>query len=227
MEVLVDANRTSGCSAINSRAYFRLVSVSPPEDSVLDLKIAAECPSAIFESGFKRLFGGWGGDQRPDPTNAVLSLRVTNGRKPSQANDELAPPHSITRSPRYRAFKRKEDITPPLTGNRFAAESTVPRSPLGLGRVKTPWEVGENPRTGSVSGHDSRPSRLGPDDVHDPRQIIGQNRESHLGAYFWERFGEKVCCSHSGLHRAKRMLDCASHFRSTPAVSTDRRNTLS
>src|SRR6267143_89916 len=81
-------------------------------------------------------------------------------------------------------------------------------SALGLGRVKTPfqgsrWEA----RTGSVSGCDRSHQRLGPDDVHDPCQIIGQDRKSHLGGYFWKRFGEEVCRSHAGLHRAERMLD--------------------
>src|SRR5262249_61195888 len=50
--------------------------------------------------------------------------------------------------------------------------------------------------------------RLDPDDVDDPCQIIGQDRESHLGSYFGKRFGEEVCRSHAGLHRAERMLDC-------------------
>jgi len=59
----------------------------------------------------------------------------------------------------------------------------------------------------SVSGCDRSHQRLGPDDVHDPCQIIGQDRESHLGGYFWKRFGEEVCRSHAGLHRAERMLD--------------------
>ena len=47
-------------------------------------------------------------------------------------------------------------------------------------------------RTGSVSGRDRIDQRLDPDDVYDPCQIIGQNRESHLGGYFWKCFGEKV-----------------------------------
>src|SRR4030095_9641287 len=37
--------------------------------------------------------------------------------------------------------------------------------------------------------------------------MIGKNRESHLCGYFWKRFGEEVCRSHAGLHRAERMLD--------------------
>src|SRR6266568_7450101 len=48
-------------------------------------------------------------------------------------------------------------------------------------------------RTRSVSGCDRIDQRLGPDDVHDPRQIVGQNRKGHLGGYFWKGFGQKVC----------------------------------
>src|ERR1700730_17824779 len=79
----------------------------------------------------------------------------------------------------------------------------------GLGRVKTvsqgrrTWEPG--PRY--VSGHDRSHQRLDPDDVHDPCQVIGEDRESHLGGYFWKRFGEEVCRPHAGLHRAERVLD--------------------
>src|SRR5258708_2074455 len=82
-------------------------------------------------------------------------------------------------------------------------------SALGLGRVKTPFQGRrcEKPEPGSVSGHDRSHQRLGPDDVNDPCQIIGKDRESHLGGYFWKRFGEEVCRSHAGLHRAERMLD--------------------
>src|SRR4029434_3791431 len=61
-------------------------------------------------------------------------------------------------------------------------------------------------RIASVSGCDRSHQLLGPDDVHDPCQIIGQDRESHLGGYFWERFGEEVCRPHAGLYRADRML---------------------
>ena len=41
-----------------------------------------------------------------------------------------------------------------------------------------------------VSGRDRGHQRLGPDDVHGPCQVIGQDRESHLGGYFWKRFGD-------------------------------------
>jgi hypothetical protein len=37
------------------------------------------------------------------------------------------------------------------------------------------------------SGHD-RNQRLDPDDVHNPGQIVGQDREGHLGGHLWERF---------------------------------------
>ena len=64
----------------------------------------------------------------------------------------------------------------------------------------------------SVRGQDwfglrpqSQPSA--PDDVHHSCQVIGEDRESHLGGYFWKRFGDEVCRPHAGLHRAERMLD--------------------
>ena len=57
-------------------------------------------------------------------------------------------------------------------------------------------------------GHDRSDQRRDPDDVHDPCQIIGQNREGHLGGYFWKRFGHEVRSTHAGFHRAERMFDC-------------------
>jgi len=57
------------------------------------------------------------------------------------------------------------------------------------------------------SGHDRSDERLDPDDVHNPGQIIGENREGHLGGYLWERFGQEVCRPHARLHRAERVLD--------------------
>jgi len=59
-----------------------------------------------------------------------------------------------------------------------------------------------------VSGRDRSDQRLDPDDVHDPGQIIGENREGHLGGYFWKRFSQKMRCPHAGFHGAERMLDC-------------------
>ena len=58
-----------------------------------------------------------------------------------------------------------------------------------------------------VSGRDRCNQRLDPDNVHDPCQIIGQNRETHLGGLLLKRFGQKVRRSHVGLHRAERMFD--------------------
>ena len=45
---------------------------------------------------------------------------------------------------------------------------------------------------------------------NDPCRIIGKDRECHFSGYFWKRFGEEVCRSHAGLHRAERMLNCLS-----------------
>src|SRR2546429_2492970 len=85
---------------------------------------------------------------------------------------------------------------------------SAPLSVVSLGRVKTsfPRKLVRS-QDGTVSGHDRSHQWFGPDDVHDPCQVIGQDRESHLGGYFWKRFGEEVCRPHAGLHRAERMLD--------------------
>src|SRR5438105_848086 len=82
-------------------------------------------------------------------------------------------------------------------------------SALGLGRVKTASKgIGPEARNRACLRNRNRShQRLGPDDVHHSCQVIGENRESHLGGYFWKRFGEEVCRSHTGLHRAERMLD--------------------
>ena len=61
--------------------------------------------------------------------------------------------------------------------------------------------------TGLVSSRDRSDQRLDPDDVHNPGQIIGQDREGHLGGYLWERFGQGVRRPHAGFHRAERMFD--------------------
>ena len=63
-------------------------------------------------------------------------------------------------------------------------------SQLGLGRVKTDRE-GRRYREQKaewVSGRDRSDQRLDPDDVHDPCQIVGQDRECHFSAYFWKRW---------------------------------------
>src|SRR5437016_7100681 len=82
-------------------------------------------------------------------------------------------------------------------------------SALGLGRVKTASKgIGPEARNRACLRNRNRShQRLGPDDVHHSFQVIGEDRESHLGGYFWKRFGEEVCRSHAGLHRAERMLD--------------------
>src|SRR5580693_8586899 len=82
-------------------------------------------------------------------------------------------------------------------------------SRLGLGRVKTALAMSRLAGgPSSVSGHDRGDQRLDPDDVHYPGQIIGENREGHLGGYFWKRFCEEVRRPHAGFHRAERMFDC-------------------
>jgi hypothetical protein len=78
----------------------------------------------------------------------------------------------------------------------------------GLGRVTTlSHREGVEVWTGSVLGRDRGHQRLSPGDIDGPRKVIGQYRESHLGGYFWRRFGEEVCRSHAGLDGAERMLD--------------------
>ena len=42
---------------------------------------------------------------------------------------------------------------------------------------------------------------------HDPGQVIGEYRKSHLGGYFGKCFSQEVCRPHAGLYRAERMLD--------------------
>jgi len=83
-----------------------------------------------------------------------------------------------------------------------------PMSVKGLGRVKTPFQGSRSEaRTGSVSGRDRSHQRLGPDDVHDPCQVIGEDREGHLGGDFRKRFGQEVRRPHAGLDRSERMFD--------------------
>ena len=49
-----------------------------------------------------------------------------------------------------------------------------------------PREVSE--KSGPARSQANRShQRFGPDDVHDPCQIISEDRESHLGGYFWKR----------------------------------------
>jgi hypothetical protein len=64
--------------------------------------------------------------------------------------------------------------------------------------------------TGSVSRRDRMHQRLGPDDIYDSCQVVGQDGESHFGGHFRKHFGGEVRRSHAGLHRVERMLDCFS-----------------
>ena len=81
-------------------------------------------------------------------------------------------------------------------------------------------------RNGSVSGCDRNHQRVGPNDVHDSCQIIGQDRESHLGGYFWKRFGEEVCrpmrafIVPNGCSTLSRRWRMASGFASAPSAMT-------
>ena len=49
-------------------------------------------------------------------------------------------------------------------------------SALGLGRVKTLGMLMLIAMAGCISGDDRGDQRSDPDDVHDPCQIVGQNR---------------------------------------------------
>ena len=60
-------------------------------------------------------------------------------------------------------------------------------------------------QAGSVSGHVRSHQRLVPT-MFMTRHIVGEDRECRLGGYFWKRFGEEVCRSQAGLHRAERMI---------------------
>ena len=89
-------------------------------------------------------------------------------------------------------------------------------SALGLGRAKTvSMGVGFESKRRMASGHDRSDQRLDPDNVHDPRQIIGEDREGHLGGHLWERFGQEVrrphaCFQLRGPHRpARDRAQCA------------------
>jgi hypothetical protein len=80
----------------------------------------------------------------------------------------------------------------------------MPMSGLDIGRAKTAFtEVGENPGP-NPSQQRPVPTMLMTVSDYGP----GRDRESHLGGYFWDRFGEEVRRSHADLHRAERMLDC-------------------
>src|SRR6516164_6219996 len=94
-------------------------------------------------------------------------------------------------------------------GNRIGSCDMM--SVRGLGRAKTvSMGVGFESKRRMASGHDRSDQRLDPNDVHYPGQIIGEDREGHLGGHLWERFGQEVRRPHAGFHRAERMFDCLS-----------------
>src|SRR3974390_3086506 len=44
-------------------------------------------------------------------------------------------------------------------------------------------------------------------DVHDPREIVGEHMQGHLGCYFRQALHQEVRCAHAHLQRTERMLD--------------------
>ena len=77
------------------------------------------------------------------------------------------------------------------------------------------------------SGHDRIDQRLDPDDVHDPCQIIGQDRERHFSGYFWKRFGQEVRRPTCGLSSCKLGLEgIVAKPRQQPQALRQRRETV-
>src|SRR6516164_4545004 len=94
-------------------------------------------------------------------------------------------------------------------GNRIGSCDEM--SPSGLGRAKTvSMGVGFESKRRMASGRDRSDQRLDPNDIHYPGQVIGEDREGHLGGHLWERFGQEVRRPHACFHRAERMFDCLS-----------------
>jgi hypothetical protein len=80
---------------------------------------------------------------------------------------------------------RLQEETRPVTERCNAKNVARLLSALGLGRVKTaPKRRQFSKQAGSVSGRDGGNQRLDPDDIHYSSQIIGQDREGHLGGHF-------------------------------------------
>ena len=98
---------------------------------------------------------------------------------------------------------RRRDIAATLANNRrfLRRRSSADCSKIGTGLAdfrfgswsckNTSPRRALRSRDGSVSGRDRGHQRLGPDDVHGPCQVIGQDRESHIGGYFWKRLVRK------------------------------------
>src|SRR5262250_2259936 len=53
---------------------------------------------------------------------------------------------------------------------------------------------------------DCREERLYPNDIHDAREIVGENVQGHLGRNLGQSLHQKVGCSHPHFERAERML---------------------
>ncbi|MET4424246.1 hypothetical protein ABIB87_006856 [Bradyrhizobium sp. JR18.2] len=132
--------------------------------------------------------------------------RKTGYRDNKQSN--LSDGHQLSPKPRTVAPCEAVSGVFPFRQAKAVPKRGAQMTASGLGRVKTPFREsrGES-RTGSTSGHDRGHQRLGPNDVHNPGQIVGQDREGHFGGYFWEGFGQEVRRTHARLHGAERMLD--------------------
>lgn len=99
---------------------------------------------------------------------------------------------------------RRHDATTPSMSERHGFRK-LNLSGLGLGHVKQPVRGKTARRQDRLSLMPRwQPSAA---NVHEPRQIAGQNRKGYFGGYFLERFGEEVCRSDARFHSAKRMLN--------------------
>ena len=73
-------------------------------------------------------------------------------------------------------------------------------------------------RSGGTDGHadpsrlDRRDEGLHAEDVHGPREIVGEHVQGHLGGNLRQALHQKVRCTHPHLERTEGMLDClAAH----------------
>ena len=62
---------------------------------------------------------------------------------------------------------------------------------------------------------DRRHQRLDAEDIHYPREIVGEHMQRHFGGDLWQRLHQKVRCPHARLHGPERVLgSLASHTHS-------------
>src|ERR1700730_6649356 len=61
--------------------------------------------------------------------------------------------------------------------------------------------------TPTPSRPDCRQKWLHADDVHDPREIVDEHMQGHLGSDLGQALHQKVTCPHAHLERAEGMLD--------------------